>query len=107
LAQSSQQAHSQLQLGQSLQHSSEQHAAFALLLQQLATSLSELEEVPAKAAAIRPEATARPPNSLTNMVQSLFRNELKDDGALKLNRPSTSSGQGKRQQEWAVAPYRN
>jgi hypothetical protein len=74
-AQSLQQSQSQLQLGQSLQQSSEQQAAFALLLQQLAASLSEFEDVPAAAAAIRPVATARPPNSLTNMVESLFLNE--------------------------------
>jgi hypothetical protein len=71
LAQSLQQSHSQLQSGQSLQQSSEQQAAFALLLQQLAAFWSELEDVPAIAAAIRPEATARPPNNLTNMVNSL------------------------------------
>jgi hypothetical protein len=75
LAQSSQQAQSHAQLGQSLQQSSEQQAAFALLLQQLAASLLALEDVPATAAAIRPVATARPPNSFTNMIKSLFRNE--------------------------------
>jgi hypothetical protein len=69
-SQSSQQAQSQLQLGQSLQQSSEQQAALALLLQQLA-ALSVLEDVPAIAEAIRPVATARPPNSLTNMGKSL------------------------------------
>jgi hypothetical protein len=70
LAQSSQQAQSHLQSGQSLQQSSEQQAALALLLQQLA-AFSVLGDVPAMAAAIRPVATARPPNSLTNMVHSL------------------------------------
>jgi hypothetical protein len=47
LAQSSQQAQSHLQLGQSLQQSSEQQAALALLLQQLA-AFSVLEDVPAR-----------------------------------------------------------
>jgi hypothetical protein len=69
-SQSSQQAQSHSQLGQSLQQSSEQQADFALLLQQLAV-FSVLEDVPAIAAATRPEATARPPNNLTNIVNSL------------------------------------
>jgi hypothetical protein len=75
LAQSLQQPQSHLQLGQSLQQSSEQQAALALLLQQLAAFSVLDEDVPAMAAAIRPVATARPPNSLTNMVESLFQNE--------------------------------
>jgi hypothetical protein len=59
-----------LQFGQSLQQSSEQQAALALLLQQTAFSVL-VDDVPAMAAAMRPVATARPPNSLTNMVNSL------------------------------------
>lgn len=70
-AQSSQQAQPHSQLGQSLQQSSEQQAALALLLQQLAAFWSELEDVPANAAAIKLVATARPPNSLTNIWNSL------------------------------------
>jgi hypothetical protein len=69
-SQLSQQAHSHSQSGQFLQQSSEQQAAFALLLQQETLAASSAD-VPANVAAIRPLATASPPNNFVNMKNSL------------------------------------
>jgi hypothetical protein len=65
-SQSSQQAHSHLQFGQSLQQSSEQQAAALSLEQQLTTSVAS-DDVPATLAAMRPATSARPPNIFTNI----------------------------------------
>jgi hypothetical protein len=64
-SQSSQHEQSQLQSGQSLQHSSEQHEPSAF------TGVVVLAEFAATPAAIRPAATARPPNNFVNMENSL------------------------------------
>lgn len=65
-AQSSQQSHSQLQSGQSLQQSSEQQEP------SLQTGSLEVFEEPTMPAAIRPDATARPPINLINMTKTHF-----------------------------------
>ena len=66
LPQSLQQAHSQLQSGQSLQQSSEQHEP------SLQTGSLEVAEVPAMPATTRPAATARAPNNLINIANLAF-----------------------------------
>jgi hypothetical protein len=65
-SQSSQQAQSHLQFGQSLQQSSEQQEAALPFEQQLTTSFAS-DDVPAILAAIRPATSARPPNNFTNI----------------------------------------
>jgi hypothetical protein len=65
-AQSSQQPQSQLQSGQSWQQSAEQQALSLL------TGAPACLDEPTKAAAIRPDATARPPSNFTNIVNLTF-----------------------------------
>jgi hypothetical protein len=65
--QSLQHAQAHLQLGQSLQQSFEQQVP---VLQVAAPSVRGAD-CPAKLAAIRPAATTKPPNNLTNIENSL------------------------------------
>jgi hypothetical protein len=67
LAQSSQHGHSQLQFGQSLQQSAEQHPPSA----QVGAAFVADVELLTKPAATRPAATNNPPNNLINIVNSL------------------------------------
>jgi hypothetical protein len=69
LAQPLQQEHSQLQLGQSLQQSFAQHAAFS------AAALLEAAGAPVRPAVMRPAPTVSPPNSFINMERSFQSNE--------------------------------
>jgi hypothetical protein len=67
LAQSSQHGHSQLQFGQSLQQSVEQHPPF----EQVGAGFVAVAELPTKLAATSPAVTKSPPNSLTIIKNSL------------------------------------
>ena len=68
-SQSVQQSHSQLQFGQSLQHSFEQQAPF--VQHDAVPVVLDVADEPATPAAIKPAAKTRPPNNFTNMENSL------------------------------------
>jgi hypothetical protein len=78
-----QQSQVHLQFGQSLQQSFEQQVP---VLQVAAPSVREAD-CPAKLAAIKPAATTKPPNNLTNIENSLsLDDEVTDLGYKNLNR---------------------
>jgi hypothetical protein len=68
-SQSLQQSQSQLQFGQSLQHSFEQQAPF--VQHDAVPVVPVVADEPATPAAMSPAANTRPPNNFTNMENSL------------------------------------